>query len=326
MKIWLLTFLVSLLFSCGDEPTNNHQSTDQTPAEDTGFVDKTVESNNADKAVVSTVKTFPYQLDKPSSTFTMPNKLTEISGLGLSSDGQYLLAVNDEQGKIFYLDKSTGEVKREEKFDGTGDYEGIEAVGDKIYVAKSNGNILEVAHPGKKDQKTKTHKTDLKSVNDVEGLGFDAQINYLLLACKGKAGEGDKFKRQRAVYAFDIKEEKLLKDPFILVDRDEIKKWATDSGNGFTENVAEFFEPSLADDAFAPSAIAIHPLTKQVYILSSIGKILVVLDPDGKILQIAPLDPDLHKQPEGLCFDTDGTLYISNEGKGGKGKIYRFDP
>jgi uncharacterized protein YjiK len=324
MKFWPITFLVSLLFSCGDEPSNNHQPTHQSPSEDTGFVDKPVENTIADKAVTSTAKTFPYQLDQPSATYSLPNKLTEISGLSLSSDGQYLLAVNDEQGKVFYLNKNTGEVVKEEEFGGPGDYEGIEAIGDMIYVVKSNGDIEAIKKPG--GEGPETYKTDLKPANDVEGLGYDAEKNYLLLACKGKAGNGDEFKHQRAVYAFDLNKAELLQAPLYLIGRDEIKKWATGDGKSTVEKLAEFFDPGQADDAFAPSAIAVHPLTKEVYLLSSVGKLLVVLGTDGKILQIAALDPALHKQPEGLCFDTDGTLFISNEGKGGKGKVYRFAP
>jgi DNA-binding beta-propeller fold protein YncE len=158
----------------------------------------------------------------------------------------------------------------------------------------------------------------------VEGLAFDAAANRLMLACKGKAGKDDRFKRKRAVFAFDLETEKLADEPVFLIDRDEIQRWADSGKGGLTEKLAEFFEPSLADDAFAPSGIAIHPLTKEIFIVSSVGKIVVVLNPTGDIVHLEPLDPELHRQPEGICFDRDGTLFIANEGKGGTAKIFRF--
>ena len=317
MKNWLLFSLLLLLLAC--------ENTKQNPAPvETVEPAKPPETPDLAKDPPPLPYQFTYRLGTQDATFDLPGKLTEISGLSLSYDGQFLLANNDENGKIFYLDKTTGKVKTEIKFEGSGDYEGIEMANERIYLVKSNGTIYEVKNPNQENQATKTYKTSLNSDQNVEGLAYDPGTGYLLLACKGKAGKGDEFKHKRAVYAFDISRHNLLATPLFLIDRDQIQKWADGGKEGLTQKLAEFFEPSLADDAFAPSGIAVHPLTREIYVLSSVGKILVVLDASGKILHIEPLDPNLHKQPEGICFDRDGTLFIANEGKGGAGKIFRF--
>ena len=41
---------------------------------------------------------FPYDLDNPVEEISLPNKLKEISGLGIDSTGQYLYAIQDEEG------------------------------------------------------------------------------------------------------------------------------------------------------------------------------------------------------------------------------------
>ena len=51
----------------------------------------------------------------------------------------------------------------------------------------------------------------------------------------------------------------------------------------------------------------------------------MVISQEGQLLHIEKLRKEVHAQPEGLCFDQDGTLYIANEGKGAKGRILRFD-
>jgi uncharacterized protein YjiK len=86
----------------------------------------------------------------------------------------------------------------------------------------------------------------------------------------------------------------------------------------------EAFVPEQAASAFSPSGIAIHPNTELVYILSSVGKLLVILTPNGSIHHIEKLNKEIHKQPEGICFEKDGTLWISTEGKGGTAKIFEF--
>ena len=51
----------------------------------------------------------------------------------------------------------------------------------------------------------------------------------------------------------------------------------------------------------------------------------MVLDLNGNIQHIEPLDSDIFKQPEGIAFSGDGKkLYISNEGRGGTANILEF--
>jgi len=85
------------------------------------------------------------------------------------------------------------------------------------------------------------------------------------------------------------------------------------------------FSSSKNDDAeFRPSAAAIHPIEKHLYILASAGSLLVITDLKGKVLEAFNLNPDLYPQPEGIAFSPDGTMYISNEGKYGKPNLLVF--
>ena len=55
------------------------------------------------------------------------------------------------------------------------------------------------------------------------------------------------------------------------------------------------------------------------------NKVLIVLSSEGKILEMVKLDKNRFPQPEGICFDADGTLYLSSEAKDDpKGKVFVF--
>ena len=75
---------------------------------------------------------------------------------------------------------------------------------------------------------------------------------------------------------------------------------------------------------FDPSAAAIHPIDKKLYILSSAGNLLVIADKNGKPLLGYNLNPDDHPQAEGIAFAPNGDMYITNEGKYGTPTLQLF--
>lgn len=268
--------------------------------------------------------TFNYQLNKPAETFKLPGDLEEISGLGISPDGKKLVAVQDEDGKLFFINRINGEVVKEFKFWKDGDYEGVEWVGNKVYVVKSSGTIYEVTDFDEKEPPVEKYNFFLDSDNDVEGLGYDAQNDRLLLACKAKAGKEGEFKYKKGIYSFDLDSKELAESPTYFVNLDSVNNYLQkEPAIRKLEKLLEFFDPS-EPFSFAPSGLAVHPLTGNLFITSSVGKLLMVLNQEGAILHIEKLDKDIHRQPEGLCFAHDGTLYLSNEGKGGRGRIHVF--
>src|SRR5258708_13207532 len=72
---------------------------------------------------------------------------------------------------------------------------------------------------------------------------------------------------------------------------------------------------------FHPSCIARHPLTRDWYIISSVNKILLILDDHWKVKAGYPLAPSLFKQPERLAFDKKGNMNISNEAAAGNANL-----
>lgn len=278
--------------------------------------------------VVEASYTFKYKLNEPEEVFNLDEKLLEISGLSISDSGKHLFAVQDENGLIFKLSKKGGEVLSEIKFHKDGDYEGIEVVGDDIYVVKSTGTVYHVTNLGKPEQQMKKFNSFLGRENDVEGLAFDRKNNRLLLACKGIPATGESFeviRYKKVIYAFDIPTRTLLPEPVYTLQLDDICKYLRENPTlKKYAKLVSFFSAEKENLTFNPSAIAVHPLTGNIYVISSSGKILIVMDEKGKVVHIEKLDKAIHAQPEGMVFDQDGTLFISNEGKKTKPKIYRF--
>ena len=130
----------------------------------------------------------PYRFDRPVASFDLPADLVEISGLADLGDGT-LGAVQDEDGELYVLAQETGEVVRVVPFGPPGDYEGVELVGDRLFVLRADGALLELSGWRGDEARAETVETGLGAKDcDAEGLGYDAGGGRLLIACKE---EGD---------------------------------------------------------------------------------------------------------------------------------------
>jgi uncharacterized protein YjiK len=178
---------------------------------------------------------------------------------------------------------------------------------DTIYVLWSHGEIFRVSN-WRETPSVKTYSTSLTKKNNTEGICYDPLSNSLLIACKDKSGVEDEKKSTRAIYSFSLNTNSLAAMPFLVIHK---KDFVNAGGNKI-----EFY----------PSAVAVHPLTNDIYILSTReNKCLAVYDHKGAIKSFSILDKELMPQPEGISFSPDGKLYISSQGRHGKPAIiYEF--
>jgi uncharacterized protein YjiK len=282
--------------------------------------------NNAEESIATLVADsldyhFPYELKNYKEVIILPNELIELSGLSLNSDSTELLCNNDEKGNIYRLNTS-GEIIETLDFGPKGDYEGIERVGDKVYTVNSSGTIFEYNVLTKSTTK---YKTGLSQYNDVEGLGYDGES--LLLACKGGGSidKKDKTKNYKSVFKFNLQYMELNSSPFLVIKDEDLKSFF-EKWNEVDQPAKKKYKKRLKDIAdFSPSGIAMHPIDSTFYIISTVGKTLVVLDKMNNIKMVESLDENIHTQPESICFSKEGDLYIGNEGKGLTAKIYTYN-
>lgn len=263
----------------------------------------------------------PFTPNQPDRNLKLAGDLDEISGLSLAPDGRQLVAVQDEDGIIYWLDPTTGEITAEKEFWKEGDYEGIETIGQDIWVLKSTGTLYRVTNWNFDQPAVNKFNGPLTKDNDVEGLGYLPGENRLLLACKEIAGVAEaNYPNTRVVYAFDPGSDSFSPEPRFVISRAAILAYL--QANPRIENyakVCEFYQRKELD--LSPSAIAMDPVSGNGYLLSSVGKFLLVFQPDGQVLHIHKLDKDIYAQPEAICFDAAGNLFIASEAKDGPARL-----
>ncbi|MBD0332427.1 MAG: SdiA-regulated domain-containing protein [Chitinophagaceae bacterium] len=246
-----------------------------------------------------------YVLPRPEKIF-LDKKLNEISGLFYDKNTNNLLAISDDKRHIYRL---TPEGKESElfnkEFGPSADYEDLTMVGQELFVLISSGTIVEIT---KNDSgfSTKAYPFWSTARNDFETLYYDSAANSLVMLCKQCADE--KGKHVRTAYRFDLSTHKFDTSPLYTINEKEVQDKLKD---GRVE--------------LKPSAAAIHPLQKRLYILSSAGHLLLITDLKGKVQEVYRLNPTFYPQAEGIAFAPNGDMYISNEAKLGKPTLLKLN-
>jgi len=246
-----------------------------------------------------------YDLSAPQG-ITLGNKLHEISGIAYISEHN-ILGENDEQGKIFSIDPAQPDNTNypSVRFGDKDDFEDMVVINSTAYMLISDGEIMEVPDYSKRGDATGTIIGQVGGKhNEFESLFYDKAINSLIMLCKSCHHEKDAI---RTAYKFDLATKKFADTAFFTISIPDIAA-------KLNEKEVKFF----------PSAAAIHPVQNKLYIVSSIGKLLVITDLKGRVEEAFSLNPSVFRQPEGLTFAPNGDMFISNEGGDGMATLLKF--
>jgi uncharacterized protein YjiK len=254
--------------------------------------------------------------------YIVPQNLKEISGIAFVSDSIFA-AIEDEKGLLYFYSLTNQQIVKTYQFAEEGDYEDVAIVNDTAFIVTSTGHVLEIQNFRTTPLPTKTYNTPLKEKNNIEGLAYDKENNRLLLAVKDESLHDDV---NKDIYAFDLKTKQLDTSAVYSVKLSEIEEFY--KGDKLEESSKKFLKAlgnQKLNQVFRTSALAIHPTTKEVFVLSSLNNMIAVISPhDKKIKRIIELRGREYNQPEGLAFSPDGKLYVSNESNGKIANIIRI--
>lgn len=235
-----------------------------------------------------------YDLNKPSQLI-LNDQLLEISGICFYPKDSSVFAISDEKGYLYKIHLTKNFLIEKWKFDKTHDFEDVYFLDSTFYVLESNGNIHTINFSEKGDTiftRKNVFPAKGKNKNEFESLYYDEQRKAFILICKDC--QGDK--------------------------KSSLTAWGYDPLTGiytpavFTINVDAIAKKTGKEEIkFKPSAAAINPKTRDLWILSAVNHLLVVTDGNGIFKDAFYLNPGKFTQPEGISFTPWGDLLISNE-------------
>jgi hypothetical protein len=239
-----------------------------------------------------------YDFNRPEK-FIMPDGLHEISGVAFNKlNSSIAYSIQDEDGRVFsqqWGNKSAVNTR----FASKGDYEDLAILMDSVFVLKSNGALFSIplSEIGKKQADQVKEWKKLIPKGEFESLYADESASELIVLCKNCDADRKRFQTTGYVLKYDKNRRDLAFKETFTVNTKPIEKL----GYGI-------------EHGLRASALSRNPVTKEWYILSAVNKILVVTDPDWNVKNVVRLHSGRFNQPEGLAFDKNQNLYISNEG------------
>lgn len=231
-----------------------------------------------------------YDLSKP-AVIELPLELDEISGLSYYASDRTIFAISDEKGYLFKINPFPSLQIKTWKFSKKADFEDIVLLDSTFYILQSNGDLHLVKFLND-TVSTNEIKFPFKGKYEFETLFYDSVLNRLQIICKNCENEK---KGNMNIYSFDPQQKVFV---------DSIK--TLDFSSHFQNKKGKKFN-------FKASAAAIHPLTGDLYIISSINSLLIILDKNKKLKSFYSINRGMFKQPEGITFTENGTMIISNE-------------
>ncbi len=262
----------------------------------------------------------PYDLKRPVVRFDLPAELREVSAL-TDVDDSTVAVVQDEEAAIYFLSLTSGRVLRKAAFAVPGDMEGLTRVGSAYYALRSDGLIYHLLEDADNYVVRDTFRLRVPN-NNIEGLGYDDRTQRILVSPKDHA-KGKEGRDERIVYVWDPHDasgrtsEQLDLSVERLIAEAKAKgipvpMRTTDKGRKM---------PALK---LRYSSVAVHPVSGHYYLLSAVDRVVLVLDREGGLVDLAQLDERLLPKAEGITFLPNGDLVMTSEGKERPAVLVRF--
>ncbi|MEO6639435.1 MAG: hypothetical protein ABIN25_14240 [Ginsengibacter sp.] len=256
-----------------------------------------------------------YDLNNPAKLI-LGSELAEISGISFYPRDSSVFAISDETGYLYKIHLNKNFLIEKWKFNEKHDFEDVIQLDSSFYVLESNGNIekLDFA-PGAEKVDGRDTVFNRRSIfpadnvfkNEFESLYYDEGYKGIVMICKDCEEDGF---RVTTAWLYDPVADTYTKSIF-KINLDIIAK--------------QIGKDSMK---FRPSAAAMNPVTKDVWVIASTEELIVVLDTKGNMKEVYTLNPLIFPKPEGITFTPSGVLMISNEAvdKYGSASLLIFKP
>ena len=248
-----------------------------------------------------------FDLQHPNLVQTLPMGIQPFSDVALL-DSTHLIGLNQEQGSLYMYNMEDQTVAPFLPWD----------LGSKICNVSNLDSTLVLVDDAKhihflQAPYDSTNLTTLSLENEqfeATSVCLHKETNRLFLISSNQ--ERVEGYSSSSVYAYNLNQHKLNPQPLFTISGEDVEAFAIQNNLIVPSSNLSIMDDTLESINFTPSAIAVHPKTNEIYVLSSVDHTLVVLDQFGKVVNFTTLDKTTFSNPSAMTFRPNGDLLITN--------------
>ncbi len=248
-----------------------------------------------------------FDLSHPQSVHHLPMGISPFSDVTML-DSTQMLGLDQEVGSLILFDLTTNSIKSQLTL-GETKFTDMAMMDSTVVLLDADHQVHFLLPPYDSLSFETASKIDEDLI--INGACLHSSTKRMFLMSEPvEKGEG---LFTSSIYTYNLNHRKLNETTLFDVNTTDIELFASENNISLPLLSVNDFGDSISGLNFTPSAIAVHPKTNEIYILSSGDKSLVVYDQFGKVVNFTFLDPSLFTAPSGLTFLANGDLLISNK-------------
>jgi len=248
-----------------------------------------------------------FDLNHPQTIHQLPMGISPFSDITML-DSTQVLGLNQEIGSLILFDLTTNSIKSQLVLGDT-KFTDMAMVDSTVVLLDAENQVHFLLPPY--DSLSFQIASTIEANLTINGACLHGSTNRIFLLSEPvEKGEG---LFTSSIYTYNLNHRKLNETTLFDVNTTDIELFANDNNISLPLLAINELGDSISGLNFIPSAIAVHPKTNEIYILSSGDKSLVVYDQFGKVVNFTFLDSGLFTAPSGLTFLANGDLLISNK-------------
>ena len=248
-----------------------------------------------------------FDLIHPSEINVLPMGVSSFSDLTLM-DSSHLVGIEPTSGNVVFLDVNNFSISSQLSLGSGFRFEAISRIDSTLILMDSENKVHFLLPPYDRNSFLSSNET--KENFHSAGICLHESTKRLFLISEVQEKEEGQF--SSFLYAFNLNKNQLRDEPLFEVNLTDIETFAINNNLSLPATSVTNTGDTIQGLDFNPSAIAVHPKTNEIYILSSTDRSLIVYNQFGEIVNFTTLDSSIFSKPTGMTFQENGDLLISN--------------
>ncbi len=248
-----------------------------------------------------------FDLIHPTEVNLLPMGVSSFSDL-TSMDSTHLVGIEPNSGDVVFLDLIDYSISSKLSLGSDHKFVAVSKIDSTLILMDSESKVYFLLPPY--DVNSFASSINTKENFNSVGICLHQSTKRLFLISEVQEKEEGQF--SSFLYAFNLNRNQLKDEPIFEINSTDIETFALNNNLSLPITFVTNSGDTIQGLDFNPSAIAVHPKTNEIYILSSTDRSLIVYNQFGEIVNYTTLDSSIFPKPTGMTFQENGDLLISN--------------